>query len=234
MAQASGPFNRQSLSEQVEDALKEEVISGRLAPGERVDLHAYSKQWGVSPTPLRDAAKRLEVNGLLEISPRRGVFVAKLDREALREIFELRIALECMAIRLATPLVPAREAQEALDLYRQAQLVDSKPKREKALQKIDDLIHDIGASHCGNKRLMATMDDLRDLIRWSRRTIIRNLKEPLETTLPEHIRICEAVVDRDPDAAESAMRVHLERTWDRAQSFLVGEEPADDRGAVSR
>jgi len=219
-------FDRKSLSEQVEEALKEEIISGTLAPGERVDLQAYSKRWSVSPTPLRDAAKRLEVNGLLEVSPRRGVFVAQLDWAALKEIFELRIALECMGIRLATPLVPANVADYTLEKYKHAEDMSDAENRQKHLQKIDNLIHDVGVKYCGNKRLMTMMLDLQDLIRWSRRTLIRNLQEPLDLTLPEHIRICEAVRARDADLAEKAMRIHLENSWQRAQGFLSDEEKA--------
>ena len=92
-------FNRSSLSEQVEQALKAEILSGRLAPKQRIDLQDYRKHWSISVTPLRDAVKVLETIGLVEVSPRRGVFVSQIDRTALKEIFELRIALEPMAIQ---------------------------------------------------------------------------------------------------------------------------------------
>jgi DNA-binding GntR family transcriptional regulator len=222
-------FNRSSLSEQVEQALKAEILSGRLAPKQRIDLQDYRKHWSISVTPLRDAVKVLETVGLVEVSPRRGVFVSQIDRTALKEIFELRIALEPMAIQLATPLIPIEEARNALSLYAQAQSASPKEEKDEQLPKIDLLIHNLALKHCGNQRLIKTMGGLQDLIRWSQQTIIRNLKKPYETTLPEHIRICEAVCARDAAGAAEAMRVHLENVYQRIERFLEAQ-PANDEG----
>jgi DNA-binding GntR family transcriptional regulator len=217
-----GPvFNTTSLSEQVERALREEILSGRLAPRERISLRHYAKTWSVSPTPLRDAVRRLGAQGLVEISPRRGVFVAAIDRNALKEIFDLRIALECLAVRLAAPLIPEKEARRVLELYRRAQDAPSNKDREHTLTDIDNLIHIVVVEHCGNARLKKMMEDVSDLVRWSQRTTIAHLREPYTATLPEHIRIAEAIVARNPEAAAAAMHTHLENTFSRLDSMLV-------------
>src|SRR6201995_5439710 len=90
-------FNTVPLSAQVENALKEQILSGKLLPGQRIDLQSLAKLWNVSPTPLRDAVRSLANQGLVAVSPRRGVFVAAVDKKALKEIVKLRIALECPA-----------------------------------------------------------------------------------------------------------------------------------------
>ena len=113
-------FSKSSLSEQAEDALKAQILSGQLEPGQRIDLNVYRRAWSISITPLRDAVRSLESAGLVEVAPRRGVFVAQLDRNALREIFELRIGLECIAVELATPRVPEAEARDTLQAYTRA------------------------------------------------------------------------------------------------------------------
>lgn len=227
--ESSAILNKESLSEQVERALKEEILSGRLAPEQRVDLSTYRRNWSVSATPLRDAVKLLEAAGLVEISPRRGVFVSRLDRKALKDIFDLRIALECKAIELATPFIPVKEAQQVLSLYSRAKNARQKD-RAQLLQKTDLLIHDLAVKYCGNPRLIKVMEDLRDLIRWSQQTIIRHLREPFEVTLPEHIRITEAVCARDAASAATAMRIHLENTYKRVEAFL--EEQSGSRPLV--
>ncbi len=79
-------LNTASLSEQAEEALTDEILSGRLSPDQRVDLSSYALRWHLSQMPLRDAVKRLESRGLVTIRPRRGVFVASLDPKAVREI----------------------------------------------------------------------------------------------------------------------------------------------------
>jgi len=221
------PFARESLSDQVQQALKTEILEGELWAGQRVDVGLYAEKWNISPTPIRDALRQLELEGFVEISPRRGVFVAELDRAALREIFELRIAIECMAVRLATPRIPLEVAKEALSLYRKAHCNEGEKKQVRLLRQIDELIHNLATDHCGNERLRKFWESTQDLIRWSRVTIIRNLNEPYATTLPEHIKICEAVVARDANGASEAMREHLESTFDRADSFLRRESVSD-------
>ena len=230
-------FNTTSLSEQVEIALREEILSGRLAPRERISLSHYSKVWNVSPTPLRDAVRQLGAQGLVEISPRRGVFVAAIDRNALKEIFDLRLALECLAVRLATPLIPAEEAQRVLDLYKKAKNAAGPKERERSLSKIDNLVHTVVVQHCGNTRLKRMMEDLSDLVRWSQRTTIAHLREPYEATLPEHIQIAEAICARDPEAAAAAMHAHLSNTFERLDAMLAPRskaKPQDEPGAAAR
>jgi DNA-binding GntR family transcriptional regulator len=203
-------FNTVSLSEQVQKALKKEILSGPLEPGQRIDLRAYAKLWNVSPTPLRDAVKQLETQGLVEVSPRRGVFVSKVDRQELKNIFEVRIALECMAVELATRRVPMTEAKKTLELYLRAQNTRKKEERDRLLSEIDTLIHTLIINHCGNARLIKTMDGIQDLIDW-----IARVQDAREIALPEHIRIAEAICARDVGRAVAAMREHLQNALAR-------------------
>lgn len=213
-------FNTVSLSAQVESALKEEILSGRLSPGQRIDLQGLAKSWNVSPTPLRDAARSLETQGLVSVSPRRGAFVAEVDKKALKEIFELRAALECTATELATPIVPIQEVEDALSAYKRARDATNERERRKALAAIDNLIHDVIIRNCGNSRLIKIMNGLRDHIRWSQQTIIARVPQPYNDTLPEHIRIAEAVCRRDSATAVAAMRDHLQNSYQRFLSRL--------------
>ena len=107
-------FEKSSLGEQVAEALKNEILSGRLAPKQRIDIGRYASDWNVSSTPMRDAVKQLEAAGLVEVSPRRGVYVSEIDRQELREIFELRTALESLAIRSATERIPLKRRPSGL------------------------------------------------------------------------------------------------------------------------
>lgn len=214
------PFNTASLSEQAEVALKEEILSGRLAPAERINLGKYAADWKLSPTPLRDAVRQLEAQGFVEVSPRRGVFVATIDRTALIEIFQLRIALECLAVELATPRIPLHEAQDVRDRYLAARDAATPQERAAMLAEIDHLIHALVVRHTGNARLTRIMDGLHDLIRWSRWTSFAQARVPYEAALPEHVRIAEAICRRDTAGAARAMREHLENTIDRIEREL--------------
>jgi DNA-binding GntR family transcriptional regulator len=215
-----------SLATKVAEVLNAEILSGKLNPGQRVDLNHYSALLNVSITPLRDAAKHLESFGLIRVLPRRGVFVAELTAKDMKDIFDVRIALEGLAIRLATPRIPLEKIERALKLYKSARDAVSIDRRKRLLLKVDLLIHTLGLEYCGNPRLQKMMERLRDLIKWCQRTIILRLEEPYMSTLPEHIAICEAVSARDPDRAAAAMTEHLSNTLVRIQKFLTQGEPS--------
>lgn len=216
-------FGNTSLAEQAKQALKDEIFSGALEPGDRIDIAEYAKRWAISPTPVRDAVKALEISGLVDISPRRGVFVAKMDIAALREIFELRIGLESTATRLAAGNIPKKVAEDALQKYRAAGKVP-KAKREKALEEVDFLIHQLVKDYCGNRRMQRMMDSVWDLFEWSRCTIIQKVPVPYLATLPEHVEICERLRDGDGVGAERAMREHLERAFARIQAEFANDD----------
>ena len=214
-------FNQQSLAEQVQQFLRGQIISGEIGPGERIDPKALAKDHAISPMPVRDAMRMLDQEGFLEVSPRRGVFVSQMTRIDFKEIFELRIALECMAVRLSVDRIPEAEAAETLAAYCDLGRLPNSEERNARLSEIDNLVHKVCINHCGNARLIRQMHNLQDMIRWAQSTTIQYLNEPFETTLPEHIRICEAFVQRDGPEAEAAMESHLSATSQRIQEHLI-------------
>lgn len=218
-------FNRISLATQVEQALREEIISNRLAPNQRIDVGHFAALWQISPTPVRDAIKALESAGFVSVSPRRGVHVADLNVATLREIYELRIAIECTAIRLACDHIPKDRASGALTQYQEAVGAQG-AAREALLSEIDTVVHELALEYCANTRLRRMMQDLNDLVRWCRLSVIRNLPQAYDTTLPEHIRLCEALVARDGEAASREMFRHLSHSLDRICRFLEQAGPS--------
>ena len=224
------PIAQRSLASSVEEALGELILSGHLVPGQRVDLGHYATQWQVSITPVRDAAKQLEARGFLKVLPRRGVFVAELTAKEVKDTFDIRIALETAAIRLATPLIPKAEGDRALRAYTLAAEAKTAKDRDRLLRKVDLLIHSLAQKYCDNTRLQTMIESMTDMVRWCQRTIILHLNEPFLATLPEHIAICQAVCDRDPDRAAAAMHVHLTRTLGRIQSYLDAQAGSAQRG----
>ncbi|MBN8994300.1 MAG: GntR family transcriptional regulator [Rhizobiales bacterium] len=211
---------QETLSRRVTDALSDQILSGKLVPGQRVDLGYYATKWDVSVTPVRDAARQLEALGFLKVLPRRGVFVTELSAKEVKDIFDVRTSLETTAVRLATPRIPRAEADRALALYRSAGDAPAGRKRARLLPQVDLLIHTLAVQYCDNPRLQKMMEGMRDLVKWCQRTIILKLDEPFMTTLPEHIAICEAVCAGDAERAAEAMQAHLNNTSERIQAFL--------------
>jgi len=217
-------LNRESLAAQVRKALREEIISGQLEGNQRININHYARKWGISTTPIRDAFKQLETEGLLHVSPRRGVYVTEVDWAELKEIYEVRIAIECTAVRLTAANVPPQAARAALEAYRRAERATG-TDRTRLLREADFRIHEVAMAYCRNLRLQRLAESVHDLVRWTRQTLIRRLPRPYEDTLGEHIAICEAVCQGDGARAAVCMQFHLENTIDRIAKFLLVESP---------
>ncbi|WP_321893830.1 GntR family transcriptional regulator [Paraburkholderia tropica] len=212
-------FDRASLSEQVELALKDEIMGGRMLPGQRINVSDFQAAWKVSSTPFRDALRSLEIQGFVTVEARKGVYVASLDQQTVSEIFDLRIALECMAIERATPVVPEEEAQRVLAVYLDAQAASENGNTEQIAQG-DRLVHELAYTHCRNSRLQKALSSHNELIRWAQAMIVRKQSDAYLLALPEHIAIMRAVCARDPQAAALAMRAHLENSRERLRAHI--------------
>ena len=221
-------FNKLSLSEQVEDALRQEITEGRKLPGERVSIADYQETWNVSTTPFRDAIRSLEMQGFVKVEPRKGVYVAPMNVETIVEIFDLRIGLECIAIELATNRVPQDVAEAGLKGYRELKSVLDTEDKE-ALGARDRLVHDLAREHCGNRRLQRLLLGQMDLFRWAQNTIVQNLPHSYEIALPEHLAIMEAVCERNEKRAAAAMRAHLENSRERLLGHLENLNQASSK-----
>jgi DNA-binding GntR family transcriptional regulator len=200
-----------SLSRQVENTLRDEILAGKLRPGQRIGIDELAARWGVSSTPVRDAVKRLEQAGFIEINPRRGINIAQLDCRTFKHVFDLRIALECLAVESATERIPAAEIEEAIAAYRDAEAHFRATGDRTLLAKHDDRVHDLIVRYCDNPKLIEIVNDLHDLIAWARKTIVTRQPSTYERAAPEHLAILAALRERNAEAAQAALRSHLKR-----------------------
>ena len=214
-----------SLGEQIADSLREEILDGTLVPGQRISTGEVAKRWSISVTPVRDAVMRLESIGLVRVAPRRGVFVAECDRQTFKGIFEVRMALECLAVESAVQRIPGEELRRALALYREARLRLRRDGDRAFMVAHDHLVHELILNHCDNRRLKQTMADLGDLNRWVRCVVVARRGDSFEKALEEHLRIIRALCKRDASAARLTLHVHLRNSLDRTLKAFDGEGP---------
>jgi DNA-binding GntR family transcriptional regulator len=207
------------ISRQIEQALKKEIIEGKLEFGRKLTIADLKEKWGVSSTPIRDAIKSLEAKGFIEIAPRESIIVSRMDPQTFRDVFDVRMALESAAVELATPLIPTEKIDETIQQYREAGKILQETKDAAFLIPIDYLVHQLFYDYCGNKRLVRIAQEFNDLAEWAR-SVVTDQPRALEFALPEHIHVLNAVRRRSVVDAQAAMRIHLGNVYRRTVEAL--------------
>jgi DNA-binding GntR family transcriptional regulator len=216
----SRPVRRAGLRESVYESILEMLVEGEIEEGSPLRVEAIAQLLEVSPTPVREALVQLEATGLVRYVANRGYSVAPhLSASEKVAMMDARLVLEVAAVRraaeLGDPSVPSH-LRELLKRQHEAasRLGGSVGEQQKdALReylKIDHSFHDGILHGCGNHflfRLAATLDPQAQRMRQSFLNGIPDAEDVLE----EHSAIAKAIAEGDPDAAELAMRDHLER-----------------------
>jgi len=105
-----------SIPDQLYEFLSNSIIEGRIEPGEKLVENELCYQFGISRSPVRECLRILELEGLVNINPRKGTFVKTLSKKDIEDIFPVRISLECLAARLAVPIIREKEIGVLNDL----------------------------------------------------------------------------------------------------------------------
>ncbi|GEO80595.1 GntR family transcriptional regulator [Pararhodospirillum oryzae] len=146
----------ETLAARIAEVLAERIIAGALAPGERLRQEGLATEFGASHVPVREAFRRLEAQGLVVSEPRRGVKVAPVDPADVREVAEMRAALEGLALRHAVPHLTDAILDQAEDALR----AGDKAPDVRAWEEANRRFHRLLLAPCGMKRLLSALDDL--------------------------------------------------------------------------
>lgn len=222
----------QSLVDVVAERIEAAIISGQLEPGSRVSEQALAASLGVSRGPLREAIRRLEGRKLLTRTPNIGVRVAALSLADLKEVLEVREALEGMAAALAAINMSDAEIaalRKLLDTHGKQKSVQDGTGYYQESKDFDFHFRIVTGS--GNARLAEMLTgDLYYLLRVYR---YKSSTKPGRATeaLDEHRALVAALEARDPKAAEEAMREHLRHARRFVEEQMVSE---NESGSLSR
>ncbi|MCS4292533.1 DNA-binding GntR family transcriptional regulator [Comamonas sp. BIGb0152] len=219
------------LVELVERQLLQAIFEGRLPPGSRIVEAELSRQMGVSRAPLREAARRLESQGVIVSTPRKGFTVRTFSPKEIQDLFQVRLGLEVMAARLACEV--ATDAQLAsLKAY-----ADDMLERAPTLSNIERVTMDLGMHTAisrlsGNEYLQRIFANMQAEIRICQGFIERQYRDPVFIA-QSHFPVVDAILRRDADAAEKALRVHLVDAQDKAHAQVLHGDQAPDAGAAA-
>ena len=190
----------------VEEQVRAAIHKGLYKPGERIRESQVADWLGVSRTPVREALRRLESEGLVSFQSWRGVVVAELDRQQVIELYAMRAILEGAAARLAARHIGEAEIHVLERLLARAEGLTSAPEQ---LAEINRNFHQAIYSAAHNRYLMQTLNGLRNSLALLQGTTFA-VDGRAEEALGEHQAILAAIKARDPDAADRAARAHIQ------------------------
>lgn len=201
--------NYQPLRETVCEVLRNAIKRGILEPGERLMEVQLAEELGISRTPVREAIRKLEQEGYVIMMPRRGTYVSSLSVHDVKEIFEIRSALETLAAVLATMRIEPEELDKLRALLTEIEGHIENSNMDKIVAT-DIEFHGLLYQVSRNERLVAIISNLMEqLARF--RTLSMSYPGRLQETLAEHRAMVEAIATGNEDAAREAAERHMEQ-----------------------
>jgi DNA-binding GntR family transcriptional regulator len=215
---------RRALVDKLASQLHARVLSGELPSGTRLRQKALAEEFGVSRTPVREALRKLQAGGLVELQPNRGAVVRGLSPREIRDAYEVRAALEALAAGLAAERVNRQQLkrlEHAQDEFRaalQGTITRRSGGREVSERDVrrwagaNDEFHQTIHEASGNEVLAGTLAQLaQNFPRDLSRLVVSESTAMLEANVREHEAILEALASHDATAAYERMRQHVTR-----------------------
>ncbi len=196
------------LRDVVFNTLRQAILTGELKPGERLmEIHLANKL-GVSRTPIREAIRKLELEGLVTMIPRRGAEVAQITEKSMNDVLEVRRAMDALCTELACTRITDEEIaalKAACEKF--AEIAETKDIRKCAQADVE--FHDIIVKATGNKRLVQLINNLSEQMYRYRFEYLKDVSR-YANLIEEHKVIYESVKNRDKAAAKAAAELHID------------------------
>ncbi len=195
------------LRDVVFNTLRQAILKGELEPGERLMEVQLANKLGVSRTPIREAIRKLELEGLVRMVPRKGAEVASITEKDMRDVLEVRTALDGLAVQLVCDKIKKSDIKELVDANKEFEKSIS-TKNLTLIAEADETFHDIIYKITENQRLIQMVNNLREQMYRYR---LEYLKD--ENTHPklvkEHEDIIEQLANKDLEAASKSVKMHV-------------------------
>jgi DNA-binding GntR family transcriptional regulator len=199
-----------TISERIYQHLVDQIIEGRLRPGQRVEEQMVASEFGVSRTPVRDALRQLAGTGLVEFRPNKGVMVVDLKLEELSEIFEALGEFEALCARLAAQRMTQLERTALRGFHAEAQDAAA-AENESRYDELNDQLHQAIYLGTHNPTISATTENLRQRI-MPFRAFAGTAAHRIHESHAEHDALVSAILAGDAPRAYEAMRTHVAKS----------------------
>jgi len=201
--------NHRPLREMVYEELKMQILTGAIPPGTRMMEVELAREIGVSRTPIREAIRKLEKEGLVTIEPRRGAYASQITTEDMIEILEVRQNMEGLAAYFAASRMKPEQLSELKQTSARYNAAVTEGNMDDMI-KYDTKFHRIIVDSCNNKILFQMIEQLQELVLRFRYIYYDDFKRA-ENMPDEHKAILDAIERNDADAAREAADVHIDR-----------------------
>jgi DNA-binding GntR family transcriptional regulator len=201
----------QTLQHQVYEYLHDQIVSGNIPPGQRIVEEKIVQETGISRSPIREAIRRLNSDGLVSVSPRGGVRVYRATFSDFKYLYECRLSLEPTAAYYAAIRMDEKQRTKLLDLMDEMNHIVDKKDLDK-LKILSSQFHSLIVEASGNPYLVKMMNQLYSLITFYRNAVL-NIPLRIEEGAFEHQAIWQAIQTKDGKAAEELMKVHIQRDY---------------------
>lgn len=195
------------LRDVVFNTLRQAILYGKLQPGERLMEISLANRLGVSRTPVREAIRKLEIEGLVIMVPRKGAQVAPITEKDLKDVLEVRLGLEELAMNSACERITDEQLKgmfQAMKEFEECMQSDDISK----LAQADEDFHELIYQATGNLRLIQIINNLREQIYRYRLEYLKD-KNVGESLAAEHQELYNALQARDADRAIQCMKKHI-------------------------
>lgn len=196
---------------QVADRLRTQIYHNELQPGDAIDEMALCQRYGISRTPLREALKVLNSEGLVELIPHKGSFVRSMDIAELNELFPVMAVLEGLCAREAVENCTEEDLKK-IDAMHEKLEKHAENGEVDAYYEQNFVFHQAIQDLTGNRTLQRIIGDLRKVLRLARHTQL-TIPGRLAASINEHRNIMLAFHTHDPDLADRNMKAHLFEQW---------------------
>ena len=197
-----------SLADQVFERLETDIISGKYKRGQVLTELSLTEDLGVSRTPIREAIRKLELEGLVTMIPRRGAEVAQITEKSMNDVLEVRRSMDALCAELACDRISEQELaalEKACDDFAEA----VKTKDIRKIAQADVALHDIIVQATGNRRLVQLINNLSEQMYRYRFEYLKDTSRH-QSLIVEHRMICEGIRKKNKEEATSAAKLHID------------------------
>lgn len=203
--------DKYSLRGRVFNKLRDDILSGKLKENDELREAAVGEELGVSRTPVREAFRQLELEGLIRIIPNKGAYVTGISASDVADIYEIRSLLEGLCAKWATKRMPKDKVEELEETILLSEFHLSKGHYEQ-LTELDNRFHMLLYEACGSKILTHQLKDFHQYVQKQRQQTLSNVERSKEAVI-EHKAIMEAVRDGNAELAEKLADQHINNAY---------------------